>query len=371
MKWGQLSALLGMKSMKQHIPLIGEFELTGRCNLGCKMCYMSHKIDDSKVLYKEPSAKEWIELAREARDMGMLFILLTGGEVFARSDFREIYSEISMMGLTTTIYSNGTLITPQIASWLGSRPPSQIEITLYGASQESYEKICGNGDGFHRALRGIDLLLDQGVNLQIRTTVVKDNIHEFEKMKEIAGIRGIKLGVVNYVSPRRDHLGKNYDEMRLSPKELVDLEEIHSAAQAHQANLSEPLSEDSLNIHKELLEIGFQEDDPFPCSCGKNTFWVTWDGRMVPCSIMNKPEAYPFEEGFLSAWESLIRQCSQIPKCKECSACDLKEYCMTCPARLMNETGSYEVPASYLCQCAKERKKREGKNYENLHKTNN
>ena len=55
--------------------------------------------------------------------------------------------------------------------------------------------------------------------------MVKDNIHEFEKMKEIAGIRGIKLGVVNYVSPRRDHLGKNYDEMRLSPKELVDLED--------------------------------------------------------------------------------------------------------------------------------------------------
>jgi MoaA/NifB/PqqE/SkfB family radical SAM enzyme len=370
LSWGQLSGQLIENTIRKRIPLIGEFELTPRCNLHCKMCYVCRDSNDREVIKGERTAKEWIQLAYEARDAGMLFLLLTGGEVFLRNDFKVIYEEITKMGLFVTIFTNGTMITPEIASWLGRIAPSQVEITLYGATPETYGRVCGDPQGFHKAMNGLKLLKDQGINVQIKTTIIRDNVDDYDKLVKIADTFDVHLGVVNYVSPRRDGIHQTPEQVRLSPVELAAFEDKLNYNEFFEQSdiLSDKLSKiksdkDSPNsqygfIHKKqeiTLSNEFYNDN-FPCNSGKNSFWITWDGRMVPCAFMEKAETHPFEQGFQIAWEELKKNCSRVPVCTTCANCSLQEYCLTCPASLYIETGSFIKPAPYLCQLAQERK---------------
>lgn len=348
--WEQLSGLLDRNSLIEKTPLMGEFELTARCNLKCRMCYICRNTNEKEIRAEERSVKEWVWLASKARDQGMLFLLLTGGEVFLRQDFKDIYNELSQMGLIISIYSNGTLIHTEIASWLGNTPPSRIEITLYGASPETYGRVCGNAAGYYKAINGIKLLRSQGIPVQLRTTIIKENLADYEKMKELAENFGSTLNIVNYVSPRREGDGTIPEQMRLSPEELAAFEKYVNPINGRIIQRDFSLDKKEKDLLK-ALEL----DNAFPCNCGRNTFWITWDGRMIPCSLLDKISTHPFEEGFAAAWEKLKKLCGDVPACKKCSACSLQEYCISCPASLMNEAGSYVKPAPYLCRLAKER----------------
>ncbi len=351
--WDKLSDKLVELAIEKRIPLIGQFELTSRCNLQCKMCYVCNSANDKVAISKERSATEWISIVEAARDAGMLYLLFTGGEVFLRQDFKEIYEEVSMMGLNVMVYTNGTLITPEIAKWLGPTPPSKVEVTLYGASSETYEKVCGNPQGFNQAIRGIDLLLTEGIGLKIRTTVVKGNASDFDKIAEIADSRGVELGIVDYISPRRDGYRTYPEGERLAPKELAayikNVDDYFIRNENTGLEGIKPNREKGKPIKntESALELS-----TFFCEAGRCAFWITWDGRMTPCGLMNQPEVFPFENGFSDSWVELGKKCLEIPICEECSSCSLRENCICCPARLKNETGFYNKPAEYLCSLA-------------------
>lgn len=222
LSWQVLKEYLEDNAVEKGIPLSGAFELTGRCNLNCKMCYV-HTTCNNKARIDELSVKDWIKFGKAAVEQGMLELLLTGGEVFLREDFREIYEGLSELGLLITIYTNGTLITPEITSWLVQVPPKKIEISLYGATAETYKKVCGDPSGLSRALNGIDMLQSCGIPLELRTTLTPDNYMEFESIAKLAEDRKLKLGIVNYLSPQRDV--KSSELYRLAPEKLVEVED--------------------------------------------------------------------------------------------------------------------------------------------------
>jgi radical SAM protein with 4Fe4S-binding SPASM domain len=311
------------------------------------------------ALHNEKSAKEWIGLAKEAVEAGMLYLLLTGGEIFLRKDFQTIYEEISQMGIIKSIYSNGTLITPEIAKWLGRIPPSQIDITLYGASRDTYARVCGDANGFDRAINGIDLLISEGINVQIRTTVIKSNKDDYDRLEEIAGMRGIDLRIVDYVSPRREGCLTCPEVERLSPVELVTYEKhifdgMRNRNNATKANnCIEKVDVEELSTYHRKSN----DEYPFQCDNGQNSFWVTWDGKMIPCSLLDEPYSLPFQQGFTASWKGLAEACRTVPVCGTCKKCTLQDFCISCPARLKSETGSFRQPAPYLCELAQERYK--------------
>ncbi len=85
-----------------------------------------------------------------------------------------------------TIFTNGTLITPQIADYLAEWRPFKMEITLYGATQETYERVTGIPGSYERCRRGIDLLLERKIPLSLKTPVMTLNQHELEQMKALS-----------------------------------------------------------------------------------------------------------------------------------------------------------------------------------------
>ncbi len=145
-EYGPLVRELHNRAAAHRQPVNGTFELTERCNLSCIMCYVGQSPSDVARRAKdakELSASAWLTLASDAVDNGMVFLLLTGGEVFLRPDFFQIYEPLTRMGLRLMLYTNGTLITDAVAQRLAQAPPSPIEIPLYGATAATYEAVTG------------------------------------------------------------------------------------------------------------------------------------------------------------------------------------------------------------------------------------
>lgn len=352
LNWKELNKRMTIHAIQNGIPLSGAFELTSRCNFKCKMCYVASPINDRGAKRAELSAEKWIDMGRQARDAGLFYLILTGGEVFLRSDFEKIYEALCEMGLNITIYSNASMITPQRAKWLGRIPPAKLSVTVYGTSPKTYERITGYADGYMRTLRALDCLKAENVRLEIKTTVVEGNFREYKEMFKIAHTYSDTLGVVNYISPRREGCGSDPMGNRLTPAQIVNYEKVvneYGAEHYPRENKVQVKLEDSDHDNPVVL----QNTSAFRCQAGKTGFWITWDGRMIPCGLLDTPVAYPFKEGFSEAWSQLKAECLKVPSCKDCAECSIRDKCMSCPGRLMSETGSFDKPARYLCDSAK------------------
>ena len=106
------------KSTLENIPLSGAFELLPLYNMDCSMCYIRLAPEEMKRHGRIRAADEWIAVAKEMKEKGILFILLTGGEPLLYKDFKKLYSSLRNMGVIVTINTNGTLINEDIASFL-------------------------------------------------------------------------------------------------------------------------------------------------------------------------------------------------------------------------------------------------------------
>ena len=349
-EYGPLAHELHRLAMERRQPANGTFELTARCNLSCRMCYVRHSAGDMKQRTKELTAGQWLDLARQAKDSGMVFLLLTGGEVFLRRDFFEIYEPLTRMGLVLTLFTNGTLISNEIAERLAQAPPSRTEVTLYGATAESYEAITGVPGSFAACCSGIEALVSRRVPLGLKTTLTRQNVGDLEAMRKMAHDWGLPFNAAWLVSKRRDGLPSDVSGCRLSAADCVELEATDraSAHEMTEAALREPLIEEN--------------DDNFYCAAGKAAFVVSPSGEMNACIDLPFPTARPLEIGFGQAWEAVQQFVDSAPPLSdECRRCDTRVFCGRCPPWSLMETGTLTEPVQYWCEIARARKERFGK----------
>ena len=175
-----------LKEMPKRNPTNGTFELTIRCNLHCKMCLFRH--DDSEnpeLIEKELTAAQWENIAKQVSKAGTGSLLITGGEPMIRKDFCDIWARIYKQGFLITLYTNATLVTPEIMETLVKYPPHKIGVTLYGASEKTYKAVCGNGDAFYYALDGVRKLLELPTLMKFRTTIIKDNYNDVDAIEKL------------------------------------------------------------------------------------------------------------------------------------------------------------------------------------------
>ena len=150
------------KAARNCIPLYGVLELLPLCNLNCDMCYVHLSKQEMQSQGRLRSLDEWISLAKQMKDAGTLFLLLTGGEPLLFHQFKELYCALKDMGMILTLNTNGTLINEEWAEFFAKNKPRRINITLYGSKNETYENLCHMKDGFDKTIRGIELLKKYG-----------------------------------------------------------------------------------------------------------------------------------------------------------------------------------------------------------------
>lgn len=356
-EWRSTSYSLLQRAALQHVPLNGTFELTARCNLSCKMCYVRCNPGDSILCAREKTAAEWIDMARQAFEAGTLYLLLTGGEPLLRPDFPEIYAALAQMGFLITLYTNATLVDDRIERLFAKYPPTAVGVTLYGASADTYEAVCGSGAGFQKTLDGLERLRRLRLNLEIRTTFIRDNKQDMQALYALAsrytGNYKINLDLFESFG----HVGTDVSSCRMGPAETLDFLDAYlsffksrNAHPEHPAATIQALPPNPGGIQPEILT----------CLAGKSSYAISWDGRLVACSLFTEPCTYPFEEGFAAAWNRLPALFGGIQKPAECLDCAVGQIgaCPNCPPKLFLESGDFSKSSPWLCAYAKERHKR-------------
>ncbi len=218
-----VSDYLHAKASRRKVPLSGTFELSPVCNFACKMCYVRKTPEqirrEGKALIP---GQDWLELAKQCRDAGTLYLLLTGGEPFLYPGFRELYTQLHKMGFVLYINSNGTMIDAQPVDWLKQIAPGRVNITLYGAGPETYQRICGHADGYQRAMDAIRMLQEANIPVVINASMIPENAGDLEAIMEIGKERGLNTRVATYMFPpmRRD---REKQDSRFSSAEAASI----------------------------------------------------------------------------------------------------------------------------------------------------
>ena len=356
----QLTEYLYQRSSALHYPLSGTFELSPVCNFACRMCYIrktQREVDASpRPIF---TLADWRRIAAEAREAGMLFLLLTGGEPLLWPDFWTLYEELIHMGFLISINTNGSLIDEEAVARFRALPPRRINITLYGAGDESYHRLCGVGGVYGRVDRAIRGLRAAGVPVKLNCSLTPLNAPDLETMVAYARDLGLTLDATAYMFPpvRRDEGQIGVNEARFTPEEAagyrLEIYRLQSGEAAYRQ-----LLRDILDGYTEPpgLDEGCVDplDGRIRCRAGKASFWITWDGYMTPCGLMNRPRVDLRQTTFAGAWEEIVRRSAAMTlsgACEKCSNCGV---CHPCAAMALAETGSPEGIPTYLCRTVQE-----------------
>ena len=337
------------RAAAKGVPVSGIFELTPRCNLQCKMCYVRLTPEQMKPFGRELSTGQWLEIAQAAKAEGMVFLLLTGGEPTLRQDFLQLYQQLAGMGFSIAVNTNGTLLTPQLRELWHRLPPAQVNVTVYGTCPEDYDALCGDGNAFDRVCDGIRWLQQEGILVHLNATVTPENVNHFPQLEAFARQLGLELRLTAYCFPpvRREICHACDSFRRLEPEEAARLlvmdhllQEGAEGIRRRAAGLDTPPQAD--------CDLGVGES--MSCMAGRSQFWVSWNGSMSPCGMLPQPRSLPLDQGFPEAWAELKQQVSTIRLCPECTACPDKATCMNCAAVTGTETGSFSGKPEYMCR---------------------
>ena len=222
--YGTWSLGLHKRARGARLPINATIEVTHRCPLACAHCYNNLPVGDRAARARELSTDEHWRILDELADAGGLWLLFTGGEIFARADFLDIYKHAKSRGFLITLFTNGTQITPAIADTLVEWRPFAVEITLYGRTRETYERLTGVPGSFDRCMRGIRLLKERGLPVKLKTVAVTINRHEIADMQRFAEEElGVGFKFDGMINARIDCSHSPLD-VRLTPSELVQLD---------------------------------------------------------------------------------------------------------------------------------------------------
>ena len=345
--------VLMQQAHARRTPINGSLELLPLCNLNCKMCYVRLSKAEMEAQGRLRTWEEWLDVARQMKESGVLFLLLTGGEPLMFPHFRELFIELKKMGMVLTINTNGTLLDEDWADFFAQYKPRRINITVYGSSEDMYRELCQAPQGFEKAVNAVRLLQERGVGVKISGSATKANEADLENIIRLGHSMNVPVAVDTYMMPatRERTLPYNF-QSRLDPV---------SAARVRVRTLEMEMSPENFRNYRDnaiAVAENFVPGEPVEqnigCMAGTCSFSVNWKGHLQPCVILQDPHANVFEVGFKEAWKQVCQQAAELKTSSKCSVCYLRHLCRTCVAAGLTEEGAHNAVPEYMCRYAAE-----------------
>lgn len=338
---------------KKQIPINAGFEITPICNFHCDMCYIRKDNVQVNQMGGILHINFWKKVASQLKKAGCFFILLSGGEPLLHPDFKELYSYLAKEGFSIRLNTNGTLITEDIADLLAAYLPRRVNITLYGSSNETYEKLCHVKNGFDRCMSGIKRLIDRNIPLCLNLTQVQTNQSDYREILAFADQHKIPIQVTSYVSVIGNDKKciSKIKEIRNSPHQAAENDLLYQQHEKGDNFL------DWIKYQQDYLKSGYYPEIDgcsLSCKAGKYSCWINWEGKMQACVDMATPAFSLKELPVQDAWDKIKNAIKELGTHSECKNCKLKPLCNVCYANAANEKkhcGSLD----YLCQMAEEK----------------
>ena len=345
---------LQMQAIKKRRPLSCTLELTYRCNFRCRMCYV--RMDDAQAAPygRMRTVEEWLDMARQLYDAGVLSLTLTGGECTIYPGFAELYEQLSQMGFHISIMSNAGAYTDEIRDVFAKYPPYSAGVTLYGGSNETYAAVTGDPHGFDKAVSNIRFFQSIGVPVALNSTMIRENVRDYPLVARTCAELGIPYTLITDITGhQRDCSFSNALESRLSPAQ-------RACVACHPPQEVELALENAKELEKELEHFKLpqapaevNETRLQACIGSYSSASIFWNGEMQTCISMNgRRNVNPFEIGFEAAWAQIQSEHAETFRMPPaCQACEMFRDCLhNCAARRFEGTGDNLTPDPYTCQ---------------------
>ncbi len=336
-EYGEFSGAVDAKGHDVGLPLRGQIELTYKCNIHCVHCYTDCH-NNPKDIQKELPYETVVRILDEIHEAGCLWLCLTGGEIFMRRDFFEIYDYAKKKGFLITLFTNVTMITPEIADRLAKNPPFCIETSCHGGTEEVFDAVTQVPGSFKRFVEGLRLLVERELPVKVKTKAMTLNRGRLRDIQQLVESFGLEFRFSTDIYP---DLNGSLEpcSYRLSPQESVDLK----------------LTDVRFDETDRCVEIS---DEPterlYRCGCGTTSFHVSAWGDLGTCTFIGEPRVSlrdrPFKEALQEAFQKIRNLTYQTTS--PCRRCTIYSLCGKMPYPSQFENGDIELPVDHFCQTA-------------------
>lgn len=335
-------------------PIHPVWEITNACNLKCEQCHAS----SGKPLPDELSTEEGKRLLDDIAAIDQFrMLVLTGGEPLLRKDIMEFIDYAHWLGFEISIATNGTLLTQQMAKDLKKMGVVNIAIGLNANDKEIHERITRVPGSFEKTKRAIYATLEAGMNLQINTTVMKENQDTISELLDFASEIKTEIVLLYHLVP----LGRGGEEMELDIASYKRLLEMIRKKQESNRAIIEPICAPqywaylmSRNGHKpsgvsmKLAELTFKG-----CVAGSGLCYIKPNGDVWPCPFVPVTAGNVRQTPLKEIWQDseVFKKLRDRANLKgKCATCKYRNICGGCRGRAYAHYGDYlgEDPLCFL-----------------------
>lgn len=342
-----------------------DIAITGRCNLRCKYCFYA----DEMTALSDLSTERWLTFFEELGRLAVHRVTLTGGEVFMRPDLFDLIDGLIANRIRYSILSNGTLITEEVLAQFGAGKRrlrlDSIQVSIDGSRSEVHNRSRPNS--FHRALRGLRLLVENDFPATVRVTI---NRHNVDDLANVARLLLQDVGLRSFSTNEAFPTGSGKcsgesviltrDQRQQAMDALMALNERYDgriSAQAGPLSLALQFADiDARLVRRETS----RPDRGRLTSCGGvfNRLDVQHDGTIVPCHLLSALTMGVIGEVDLQdVWLhhpaiNRVRQRHNIPirSLETCRNCRYAGFCNGgCPGTVLIQTGELNARDPMSC----------------------
>lgn len=294
--------------------------LTDRCNLRCNFCLSE---SDSAPRKHELTAAQRERVLHDLIQAEVLKVYLTGGEPLLIPETVDYVRLLSTHNVFTVLTTNGVLLDRQSIRRLDDCGLNRIQVSVHGSTPAMNDGIMG-GPAFEAIMRTLEAISESGLDLHIKITATRENVHDLPRLVERLGAFGASLINIWEITP----MGRGFHNREALQPPRSALE----TAREHVAEFNTRGMEVSFMSHTlQAAEYG----RPSTCTVGNanaTTCLIMADGNMTPCTpahiwgLSNNV----LEHGVQGAWHRLPRYARFIRPEKlrgGCQSCNLLEEC--------------------------------------------
>ena len=319
----------------EFVPYVISWNLTQRCNLRCKHCY----IDAGTPMPGELSTDEALHVLDEAAEVCReALLILSGGEPLLRPDLGALVAHAAALGMMVVLGTNGTLLTVDRAQALAGRGLSGVGISLDSLVPSCHDAFRGVEGAWRAAIQGIEAAQRAGLDVQIQMTLTRDTLPEVPEVIRFSRQAGVRILTIFFLVCT----GRGQDLVDLTPEEyeraLQWLVKLPSDGVMIRPRCAPSFRRVLAQTKPDSILL---KSDAGRCMAGKSYCRITPDGKVTPCPYMPLVAGSLRESSFSTIWRSApLFQALRNPALQgRCGDCEYKNLCGGCRARAFATSG--------------------------------
>lgn len=342
---GQITSDEIFKDFGEDLALSVTMEVTHGCNFRCIHCYGASERKLPDLTYSQ-----FIGILKQLAAHGTLDLSLTGGEPLMRRDFLDLYRYARSLGMFVNVLTNASLLTSEHIETFLEYPVSQLSITMYGASSQTYQRMTGVKGAYEKVVKAVTLLKESGVPFELKAVATTITQHEIFQIRDFAEDLDVPFRYSTKLIPENNGCSVPLG-CALSCKQAFWFDQNDDRKrEAWRYAAASPDSDHAFRAGRRARGLKYL------CHAGDRDVAISADGQLHLC-LNERSSGYDlltgnFEDGYRTFIVSARDE--KAPECYACLTCPDIKYCDQCAAEI-GLVGDYEYGTQPTCVLARMR----------------